>query len=72
LLLAHEKAAVKRLFLWAKGIWTDRPAPVFNGPRSLAWTFGTIEPVGQHKQAENHKHDDENVFDFHGISFGGE
>jgi hypothetical protein len=37
---------------------------------SLAWAFGSVEPVGQHEQAENHEHDDENVFDFHGLPFG--
>jgi hypothetical protein len=35
---------------------------------SLAWIFGSIEPVGQHEQAKNHEHDDEDVFDFHGFS----
>jgi hypothetical protein len=35
---------------------------------SLAWAFGTVEPVGQHEQAKNHEHDDEDVFDFHGFS----
>jgi hypothetical protein len=28
----------------------------------------TVQPIGQHEDAENHKHDDENVFDFHGFS----
>jgi hypothetical protein len=28
----------------------------------------TVEPIGQHEQAENHEHDDEDVFDFHGES----
>jgi hypothetical protein len=32
---------------------------------SLAWA---VEPIGQHEQAKNHEHDDENVFDFHGKS----
>jgi hypothetical protein len=36
----------------------------------LAWTLGPVEPVGQHEQAEDHEHDDEDVFDFHGFSFG--
>ncbi len=35
---------------------------------SLAWA---VEPVGQHEQAENREHDDEDVFDFHGESLGG-
>ncbi len=35
---------------------------------SLAWAFGTVEPVGQYEQAKNHEHDDEDVFDFHGFS----
>jgi hypothetical protein len=35
----------------------------------IAWA---VEPIGQHEQAENHEHDDEDVFDFHGESFGGE
>jgi hypothetical protein len=39
-----------------------------NRPTSLAWVFGTVEPVGQHEQAKNHEHDDEDVFDFHGFS----
>jgi hypothetical protein len=37
---------------------------------SLAWAFGSVEPVGQHEQAKNHEHDDEDVFDFHGFSLG--
>jgi hypothetical protein len=36
----------------------------------LARIFRAIEPVGQHEQAKNHEHDDEDVFDFHGCSFG--
>jgi hypothetical protein len=37
--------------------------------KSLAWAFGSVEPVGQHEQAKDHEHDDEDVFDFHGFSF---
>jgi hypothetical protein len=58
-------------FLWAVRICTGRPVPVFIGPESLARTFGTVEPVGQHEQPKNHEHDDEDVFDFHGFSFCG-
>jgi hypothetical protein len=38
------------------------------GRGSLAWA---VEPIGQHEQAENHEHDDEDVFDFHGESLSG-
>ena len=49
--------------------------PLFSGfffaPKlqSFAGTFWTIEPVGQHEQAKDHEHDDEDVLDFHGFSF---
>jgi hypothetical protein len=38
---------------------------------SLAWAFGSVQPIGQHENAKDHEHDDEDVFDFHGFSFGG-
>jgi len=47
--------------------------PLFSGfffaPKlqSLAGTFWTVEPVGQHEQAKDHEHDDEDVLDFHGF-----
>jgi hypothetical protein len=37
---------------------------------ALLWALGAVEPVGQHEQAKNHEHDDEDVFDFHGESLG--
>jgi hypothetical protein len=42
----------------------------FNWGASFAWTFWAIEPIGQHEQAKNREHDDEDVFDFHGFSLG--
>jgi hypothetical protein len=34
----------------------------------LAWAFWTVEPVGQREQAENYKHDDDDVMGLHGDS----
>jgi hypothetical protein len=36
--------------------------------RSLGGGLGAVKPIGHQKQAKHHKHDDENVFDFHGSS----
>ena len=33
----------------------------------MEWTFGAIQPIGHHERAKNDKHDDEDVFDFHGV-----
>jgi hypothetical protein len=35
--------------------------------RFMEWAFGAIQPIGHHKRAKNDKHDDEDVFDFHGV-----
>jgi hypothetical protein len=35
--------------------------------RFVEWTFGAIQPIGHHERAKNDKHDDEDVFDFHGV-----
>jgi hypothetical protein len=34
---------------------------------SLAWAFGAVQPIGQHEDAKDHEHDDEDVLDFHGL-----
>jgi hypothetical protein len=30
--------------------------------------FGAVEPIGQHKQAQNDKHDDQDMVNLHGAS----
>jgi hypothetical protein len=63
--LPAKKAASQRLFCG----WAYLQKPWARGAL-LARIFRAIEPVGQHEQAKNHEHDDEDVFDFHGCSFG--
>ena len=57
----------------SRGAAEKKPLPsgFFSGLKgSLARTFGTVEPIGEHEQAKDHEHDDEDVFDFHGFSLG--
>jgi hypothetical protein len=35
--------------------------------RLMEWTFGAIQPISHHERTKNDKHDDEDVFDFHGV-----